>query len=582
MQRFRRNKSGALTLAGATAALSVALTGAALAEQVLIRIEAKRDPAAAQAAAQGWAEQLGAEAGAPVVVLPLPGGWTGIALGPLERDEAAARMGALKNAKAIPADSFVSAQNMSRAEPVVIAQSADAAAAEIATEAEPVAESGAAAQATEAAVEAEAVAETEAEIAPQAPDAAEPAPVAQPEAAAEPAPAIEAEPAPAAASQPEPAEAAPATDTQSSQAEETAESEPAEAERIEAAPPEALPETGDYIRLEAKRDEAEGREALAKWRAEFPEAGLWKLDSGWYAVAIGPMGRESAQSWLAGFKSAGRIPDDAFISAQDDLGAPVDAGAAPDTSALPEPPPPPPVMPDTIEVQRALRWAGYYNGPIDGKAGKGTNDAIAAEMKAEGIEDQDPAAAMVALVERRAQWREGAGLSRVEDAASGLALDLPEAKVAFQRSEGPLVIYGPKDDSGAALVLLSRKGNSTDLSDLAGLVTALGWVPQPERHVTRDRFTLKGANAAHQSYAEATLVNGVIQGFVLIWPASDAETAHRLAIEISDSLQRIGPPQAPELPPTPEATASDAGTPDTGTPQTEDESADGVTSPSGN
>lgn len=597
MRRFGRKMGKVLALAGASAALA----GAAGAEQALIRIEAKRDAEAAQQAARDWAAKLSEGPGeaAPVVVLPLPGGWTGIALGPMERDAAKARMGALKDKKTIPADSFISTQNMDRA--VAIGAEAgeegepdsgglggarDAAQGAAVVAPESAAEVTDADRATEATTEAT----TEA---PSAPPAA--APVTQ---AGETTP--DTDVADAQTPQTEtPQTETPALPDQRDALEEAAEaaaqaadaaaeaaaqgkaplpqdaqeaaapSEPGPAADPEASVSDAA--SSDYIQLEAKRDEVAAQEVLAKWRAEFPEAGLWRLDSGWYAVAIGPMGRESAQSWLDGFKSAGRIPKDAFISSQTDLGAPVDAGRAPDTANLPEPPPAPPVMPDTTEVQRALRWAGHYDGPIDGKAGKGTNDAIAADMAAEGLADADPAVAMTALVQRRADWRANAGLSRVNDGPSGLSLDLPEAKVEFQRREGPLTIFGPKGESGAAVILLSRKGNSTDLADLAGLVTALGWVPAPERNVTRDRFTLKGANDAHHSFAEATLANGMIQGFVLIWPAADAKTAQRMAAEISDSLRRTGPPQGPDLPPTPQTNAAD-----------EDSTADGVTSATGN
>ena len=39
----------------------------------------------------------------------------------------------------------------------------------------------------------------------------------------------------------------------------------------------------------------------------------------------------------------------------------------------------------SINIQKALKKAGYYNGPLDGKVGPGTRDAIAAFQKDNGL-----------------------------------------------------------------------------------------------------------------------------------------------------------------------------------------------------
>ncbi|TGN67347.1 hypothetical protein E4L95_05130, partial [Paracoccus liaowanqingii] len=52
--------------------LATALPGMALAQEAVIRLEAKRQPRAATEAAAGWAARFD-----DVVTLPLPGGWTG-------------------------------------------------------------------------------------------------------------------------------------------------------------------------------------------------------------------------------------------------------------------------------------------------------------------------------------------------------------------------------------------------------------------------------------------------------------------------------------------------------------------------
>jgi len=80
-------------------------------------------------------------------------------------------------------------------------------------------------------------------------------------------------------------------------------------------------------------------------------------------------------------------------------------------------------------------------------------------------------------------------------------------------------------------------------------------VPAPQRQVERGSVTLDGSNQTHIGHAEARVVEGRVQGFVLIWPISDPEDQHRLAAEISDNLTRFAPgageaqPEAPAIAP---------------------------------
>ena len=77
------------------------LPGAALAEPVVLRVEAQR-AAAAEAMTARWAGRY-----PEVMRFPLPGGWTGIGLGPMEREEAEAELARLSAAGEIPGDSFI-------------------------------------------------------------------------------------------------------------------------------------------------------------------------------------------------------------------------------------------------------------------------------------------------------------------------------------------------------------------------------------------------------------------------------------------------------------------------------------------
>lgn len=304
-----------------------------------------------------------------------------------------------------------------------------------------------------------------------------------------------------------------------------------------AAPQPGRPAPGAYLRLQTAADPAEAEAALALWRKIFPGAGLAALPQGRQAVVLGPLDRAAAGAWLDLFKTGDLVPDSAVLSDAADLAGMIRPGEAPD---LPAPPGTPAAMPPLDEVQRALRWAGLYEGADDGKPGARTQEAIAAEMLA-SRSSPDPGTAMAALIARRDAWRSEAGLEVLRDTATGLSLLAPMGRLAFDRTERALSIYGPRDGSGAALILFSQPGGQQDLLDLSGLVAALGWVPDPARTIERGHVLLQGANDAHIGRAEGWVRDGRAEGFVLIWPAADGVEQARIAAEMADSFTRTGP-----------------------------------------
>jgi len=610
----------------AAAAAMAGLAGAAAAEDAYIRIEAKRG-AAAEAALAGWKAKF-----PDVVTFPLANGMTAIALGPAEPAAAAARMAGLKAAGEIPADSFLAAEGGARALAV------------------PVAEDGAAAP--DEAADATAADETAgAEATPDRfqPGMASTAGVLGLGGAADPA------------------------------AEVAGEAGESEAPESEAAAPEAAA-VAQHIQLQATASEATAQTLLGEWRARFPEAGLWRLPNGWYAIALAAQPPAEAEARRQALIRDGSIPADAYLTgagamgsvieapgaagagpaeaeatvpapatsesgdaadaaaqaagedapapggptnSADEISAGSDAEAAPDrgpakatgmaegdaedsrpapddtpaadradeetgataadtgaetttpppagttasgeaappapaaeAASEPQTPPVPAVMPPIEEVQRALRWAGYYDGEIDGDAGPATKAAIDREIAAVSP-GATPAEAMVALLARREAWRRDMGLTPLHDPATGITLEAPMARLAFDRVEHGLSIYGPRDGSGAALILVARPGDRAAMAELGGFVTALGWVPNPERREGRNSLGLSGQNATHHGEAELRLVDGTVQGFVLVWPAADADNARRLAAEAAESLTRVPPPE-----PEPEPPADTAGTGD--------------------
>ncbi len=511
------------------AALPLIAAHSASAEDVVIRIEAKRGAEAARTTAEGWGAQF-----PDVVTFPLSDGWIGIALGPMPREEATARLSELKNASKVPADSFLSAAEGRELTPVAgsapaAATDADAAAADAGTGSPStfpggVAPAGAELPATD----------TPATDAPADPEM----------------PAAD-------AGTTDPATSDSAAPTTDATAEATTESgaaaatDPAPVVAEPAAPPAPAQV---FIRIESSADRAKAEAQLAEYRKALPDAGLWALPNGRLAVALGPFDEAAGGEWLTAFKNAKAVPRDAFLTPEAEMGQVEIAGQtpAPGTILTPESQPVP--MPALEDVQRALRWAGHYDGAIDGKDGPKTQAAIAEEIVRLRAAP-DPAIAMAELIRRREAWRAEMGLTQLQDSHTGLSLPVPMEKLQFDRSERALSIYGPKNGSGAALILFSQPGGQQEMLDLAGLVTALGWVPQPERRIERGSVMLDGRNDSHIGHAEGKVVDGRVQGFVLIWPASDPEDQHRLAAEISDNLARFAPgateaqPEAPAIAP---------------------------------
>lgn len=497
-------------------ALSVAAP--ALAEPVVLRIEAKRG-VESEAAIAAWAGRF-----PNVVAFQLPGGWTGIGLGPMERAAAEAEMARLKAAGEIPGDSFIAPAPAE----VVAAVAPDAGAAP----AEPGAAEGMAADgmaggnpaagaSTFVAPGAEAAASPEAAAdSPAQPPASE-------------ATATEAGATDVAANAPEATD--PTTDTP------PADTEPA-APANGAGPAVTLtaPAPGDYLRLQRFDTREAADTALQTWRSDFPEAGLYQQPDGGYAITLGPLAPEAAAAWLTAFRNAERVGRPGAVLPAAELGTAIEPGQPIDL-----PGPGTAEMPALIEIQRALRWAGHYEGRIDGKDGPQTQAAIAAEVL--GLRAApDAASAMQALIDRRVAWNAQMGLTRLDDPQTGLSVMAPMDRLQFDRNEQGMSIYGPKDGSGAALILYAAPGGQQEMLDFTGLVTALGWVPAPERKIDPGHARLKGENETHIGQAEARVENGRVEGVVLIWPKMDAADQPRVAGEMLDSLAPTPVPEAAE------------------------------------
>ncbi|MFV0409699.1 MAG: peptidoglycan-binding domain-containing protein [Paracoccus sp. (in: a-proteobacteria)] len=444
--------------------LGVALPGLAFAEDVYIRVEAKRGPEAAMEAATQWQSRI---SDLPVVTFPLGDDWLAVALGPLPRELAEPQMTALKEARTIPADSMLAPAG--RVEATALSDNrVDQTGAASMTET-PVAEASTAGIVAGAAAEA--------------------APQSQPEAADD--------------------------------------------DLLEPAAPEY------YIRIVSYKDRAEADAALARWRQIIPEAGLWQLPDDRLSIAAGPLSEAAATQWRDLLANGDAIPSGSIVAPLAEMGSNLTFGKVPE---WPEAPETAAEMPPMEDVQDLLSWLGYYDGEIDGQSGPKTRAAIAAAIASQRA-TPDPADAIRVLMDQRLAWRQDMGLSQLSDDYTGLQLIAPMSRLVPLRTERALSIYGPKDDSGAALILFSQEGGQQEMEDITGLITALGWVPSPKREVKRGLAVLSGQNDTHSGRAEARVKDGRAEGWVLIWPLDDATNAPRIAAEIADSFSRFQPSQ---------------------------------------
>ncbi|HEX9858591.1 MAG TPA: peptidoglycan-binding domain-containing protein, partial [Paracoccaceae bacterium] len=175
-----------------------------------------------------------------------------------------------------------------------------------------------------------------------------------------------------------------------------------------------------WLQIEAQPTLREAEERAHAYTGVFPDVAGFQLNSGWYAIALGPYAPETGLAKLADLKAERLVPADSFIadgrnyrqqywpagSAAGLTGvtvAPVESAPLPDPEAAPLAalaPEPTPVIPTPVIVeetpaqarraeaalsgddrralQTALQWFGFYTSTIDGAFGPGTRKSMAA------------------------------------------------------------------------------------------------------------------------------------------------------------------------------------------------------------
>ena len=334
-------------------------------------------------------------------------------------------------------------------------------------------------------------------------------------------------------------------------------------------------ETVVWVQIEAQPTLAEALERIEDYALDLPDVNGFAMRGGWYSITLGPYLREDAELILQSYRATGRIPSDSYIAFNSSYqrqywpeGADIlsRGTVAIPSAAASEPPAPAPDTTATVtapldpdpesradarrsesllsrdekrDLQTALRWAGFYNSSIDGSFGRGTRSAMAAWQSANGFNATGilTTRQRTALLESYNALLEGLDLQVVRDDTAGIQIKLPKALVKFERYEPPFAQYNPKQDETARVLLISQPGNRAALASLYEVMQSLEIVPlQGPRNLSRNSFTLVGRNQDFVSETRATLNDGEIKGFTLIWPTGDEDRRARVIAEMESSL----------------------------------------------
>jgi hypothetical protein len=347
----------------------------------------------------------------------------------------------------------------------------------------------------------------------------------------------------------------------------------------------ALAQEVVWVQIEARPTLAEATERARAYAAALPDVNGFALPGGWYAIALGPYARPDAEQVLRVYRAEGAIPNDSYIALTSGFRQqfwPVGATILnqPATPALPEAPiaagPPveetaalPPVtdadgipqppLPDESPnearaseaalsragreaLQVALKWAGFYDGPIDGAFGRGTRTAMEAWQTANNFDRTGILTTLQreTLLGQYNAVLSGLDLQLVRDETAGIEMLLPLGVVGFDRIEAPFVHYEAKGDIDARVLLISQPGDQATMFGLYDIMQTLQIVPlEGPRERREDGFTLIGQGGDFVSHTEVGLRNGRIKGFTLVWPAGDEDRRTRLLGEMQKSFARI-------------------------------------------
>ncbi len=340
--------------------------------------------------------------------------------------------------------------------------------------------------------------------------------------------------------------------------------------------------SGVWIQVAARSSLLEAQDEARAFAARLPDVSGYALGGGWYGIVIGPYTRSDAEQVLQVYRAEGQIPRDSFITFAANLNTrfyPVGAETEGTASApLLEPQTPstetpaeaeaaaatttaevPSTLPDEtpaqarqseavlsqqerMNLQIALKAAGFYDSSIDGAFGRGTRASMSNWQVSRGFEPTG----ILTTAQRKVLMDDynapliSTGMASYTDTRAGITLDLPLGEVTFSRYEPPFAHFDASGDLGARVLLISQPGNRRTLYGLYDIMQTLEIVPlQGPRERSGDAFTLEGRNGQIVSHTEARLDNGQIKGFTLVWPAGDEARRARVLSAMQQSFTRL-------------------------------------------
>ncbi len=345
-----------------------------------------------------------------------------------------------------------------------------------------------------------------------------------------------------------------------------------------------------WVQVETLPNLASAKRTIRRYAANLQDVNGFSIANGRYAVALGPYSPSDARQVLAVYKAERLIPQDSFIAnsatyqqqfwpkGAHNLRRPTSEPTAttsqtePETSTSTEPEIIPPTEPDETAVvtnpepefsqeskrealasekllskdqrkqlQIALKWAGFYDGAIDGAYGRGTRGAMS-RWQEQNFYDQTGVLTTLQRAELMRQYNavfEGLGLELVRDTGAGISMIMPTTLVTFTAYQPPFAQYNAVGDGPARVLLISQQGDEATLMGLYDIMQTLEIVPQDgPRKIEGKSFTLVGEDAKIVSQTQAWLENGEIKGFTLIWPAGDEARRQRVLARMLASFER--------------------------------------------
>ncbi|WP_209833429.1 trypsin-like peptidase domain-containing protein [Ruegeria sp. HKCCE3926] len=331
----------------------------------------------------------------------------------------------------------------------------------------------------------------------------------------------------------------------------------------------AQQDPGVWVQVEAQPSLREAQERAQAYAGALPDVNGFRLNSGWYAIVIGPYARTDAEQVLRVYRAEGQIPRDSYIAFSSAMGQqfwPIGANvlnrgtvAAPiEPVAQPEEAPAVTTPQDSDEtraqalqserlltarerkdLQTALRAAGFYNSTIDGAFGQGTRRSMSDWQRYNGFD----ATGVLTTLQRKALMDEynapliSVGMERYSDDKAGIVLDMPLGAVSLDRYEAPFAHFKSTSDMNAKALLISQEGDKNTLRALYEVMQSLEIVPlNGPRELGRDRFTLEGRGNGIVSFTQAQLADGKIKGFTLVWPEGDEARRLRVLSAMTSSF----------------------------------------------